>query len=444
MPCLLGYNPHAMLSFIARYYSSLKSLLTAPFRALWRLVRRIWPDQHVTAISSGGDLDYYHQSSAMRFFKVTLKTGLVIWAAWSTYVFVYHRPMLERRTRQLAECRAQHAQQISDLNTFFKRYSELHRDMNAIDDQLMNTKKLSKSDEEGLMKKRVNTWAQIEMISTRLNNIFNDENYAPEFSKYSDLYVEYELTREENIQLRAQNRNLEDTMMAIADANSQIVERVSKLTSEHTDVLTKSMKKISTSLGALGLSDKVIATKALQTSNSIVGAAITPMSFDEDLDPKYKELAEKIELWQGLARARTMLPLGAPVRDVHITSSYGSRSDPINGEPSAHRGIDFGGKVGTPLMAVAPGKVIFAGERAGYGKTVEIDHGMGFSTLYAHLSRINVERGAVVKSRQIVGLGGNSGRTTGPHLHYEIRYNDTPFNPYSFVKSDSATDTKKK
>ncbi|MCL1786126.1 MAG: hypothetical protein FWG39_03185 [Alphaproteobacteria bacterium] len=116
-----------MLHFITRYYSSLTSLLGAPFRAFWRLVRRILPAQDMTAISSGGHLDYYHLSTAYRFFKFCAKTGLIIWASWSTYVFMYHRPMLDRRTRQLAEARAQHAQHMSDLSVFFKRYSELHR-----------------------------------------------------------------------------------------------------------------------------------------------------------------------------------------------------------------------------------------------------------------------------------------------------------------------------
>jgi murein DD-endopeptidase MepM/ murein hydrolase activator NlpD len=428
--------PLDMLNFITRYFSSLTSLLTAPFRAFWRGVRHIWPDQDVTAISSGGNLDYYRQSTRVRFFKFCAKIGLFVWAAWSSYVFIYHRPMLERRTRQLNECRIQHTQHMSDLNTFYQKYSELHRDINAIDDQLINGKKISKAEEDNLLKKRINTWAQIEMISTRLNNMFTNEDYAPDFAKFSDLSVEYEMTREENVQLRTQNRALEDAMLVISDANSQIVERVTKLVKENSDVLSKNMKKISTSLASLGLSDKIIAAQALNVSNSIVGSAVTPFSFDESADPKYKELAEKIELWQGMKRAAQMLPIGAPVQNVHITSSYGSRVDPINGEPASHKGIDFSGRVGTPLLAVAPGKVIFTGERSGYGKTVEIDHGLGFTTLYAHLSRISVERGDTIKPRQVVGLGGSSGRSTGPHLHYEIRYNGAPFNPYSFVKGD--------
>ena len=153
-----------------------------------------------------------------------------------------------------------------------------------------------------------------------------------------------------------------------------------------------------------------------------------------ELDEKYQKLANDITLWNGLNKLKKILPLGAPVRDVHVTSKYGTRTDPFTGTPKHHKGIDFAGKIGTELMAVAPGRVVSAGERVGYGTTVEIDHGLGFTTLYAHLSKINVSRGDWVRPGTVVGLGGSSGRSTGPHLHYEIRYKGTPFDPEKFVK----------
>lgn len=154
------------------------------------------------------------------------------------------------------------------------------------------------------------------------------------------------------------------------------------------------------------------------------------------MDPKYQKLANDLELWHGLVRLDKILPTGAPVKNVRITSNYGTRNDPFTGKPKSHRGIDFAGKIGTELMAVAPGRVVSAGERVGYGTTVEIDHGLGFTTLYAHLSQAMVSRGDWVRPGTIVGLGGSSGRSTGPHLHYEIRYKGAPFNPTTFVKEN--------
>lgn len=424
-----------MFNWIARQYSSLASLLTAPFRAVWRLIRRIYPARDITMIS-GGDLVSYHQTSFWRFARSVGKIVLVIWAIWSTYVFVYHRPLLQKRTRQLDDARAQHVQQMSDLDTFYKRYAELHKEMNSIDDQLINDKKLKKETADALLKKRVNVWAQIEMLGTRISNMMTDKEYAPEIKKLSELSVEYELTREENRQLKEANAAMEKEMTAVSDASNQIYDRVSKLTKENLDAVNKNLGKIKGSLASLGLNDRLLAQRAVAVNNSIVGGAISPLDLNKELDEKYKVLAEKIDLWQGLNRATAMLPLGTPVNGAPITSKYGDREHPLDGKVKPHTGLDFGGKIGTPLLAVAPGKVIFAGEKNGYGKVVEIDHGLGFTTLYAHMSKFDVQRGDIVQSKEIVGLGGNTGRTTGPHLHYEIRYNDKPFNPYNFVKGE--------
>lgn len=364
------------------------------------------------------------------------KVVLVIWAAWSTYVFVYHRPLLQKRTRQLEEARAQHAQHMSDLGAFYKGYADLHKEMNNIDDKIINGKNLKKDALEDLLKRRVNTWAQIEMLGTRIGNMMTDADYAPEITKVSEISVEYELTREENRQLREANKNLEKSMVTVGDASVQIYERVAKLTRENLDSVNKNVGKIRGTLASLGLNDKALAQQALSFSNNIVGGAITPFDLDKDIDQKYKELAEKIDMWHGLSRAISILPLGAPVKKPTITSKYGEREHPLDGKTVPHKGIDFAGVAGTPLFAVAPGRVVFVGEKVGYGKVVEVEHGLGFTTLYAHLSKFSVQRGDIVRAKDIIGLGGNSGRTTGPHLHYEIRYNDNPFNPYSFVKGE--------
>jgi len=339
------------------------------------------------------------------------------------------------RTRQLAEVRAQYSQHMSDLNVYFRRFSELQRDMNALQDQIIASGNRSETEQRALLQRRINLWAQLEMIATRLNTMFTQEGISPEFTTYSALAVEFELTREENRMLRAHNILLEENMIIIADANTQIVERVTTMSRSYTDELQRNMRRVQATLTSLGLSERQIATKALRFSDSVVGAAINPLTFNANADPKYTALAEKLELWQGLARARAILPIGTPVQNPRITSPFGMRSDPFTGRQTMHRGVDFAGPIGTPLLSPAPGRVIFVGERGAYGKTVEVDHGLGFTTLYAHLSRFSVERGDIVHARQVVGLAGNTGRSTAPHLHYEIRFNNRPFNPYNFIRS---------
>ena len=118
-----------------------------------------------------------------------------------------------------------------------------------------------------------------------------------------------------------------------------------------------------------------------------------------------------------------------------ISSGFGSRSDPFNGHRAFHAGLDFKGPTGTDVVATAPGKVISADWHGGYGKMVEIDHGYGLKTRYAHLSAIDVVEGQDVAFGDKVGELGSTGRSTGPHLHYEVWYDGQARNPWNYLKA---------
>ncbi|MEZ5895639.1 MAG: M23 family metallopeptidase [Parvularculaceae bacterium] len=130
------------------------------------------------------------------------------------------------------------------------------------------------------------------------------------------------------------------------------------------------------------------------------------------------------------------IPLSSPlIVSRRFTSGFGIRRDPINGRASSHHGIDFAAAWASPITATAAGTIKFAGTRSGFGRCVEIDHGNGFVTRYAHLNRISVKTGQKVKLHQKVGELGNSGRSTGPHVHYEILFHGKPKNPQRFIEA---------
>jgi murein DD-endopeptidase MepM/ murein hydrolase activator NlpD len=129
------------------------------------------------------------------------------------------------------------------------------------------------------------------------------------------------------------------------------------------------------------------------------------------------------------------VPIRKPVGDLDVTSPFGVRPDPFLGTPAMHSGIDFGGQVGEPVHATAAGTVAVAGRDGGYGNLVEINHGNGLSTRYGHLSEIDVKVGEKVRSGQVIGKIGSTGRSTGPHLHYETRINGKPVNPQKFLRA---------
>ncbi len=124
----------------------------------------------------------------------------------------------------------------------------------------------------------------------------------------------------------------------------------------------------------------------------------------------------------------------------HITDSFGERLDPFSGEGAFHTGVDVASDYGAPVHATADGIVTIAENHSGYGRVVVIDHGFGITTWYAHLSAFSAVPGARVKRGEVVGYTGISGRSTGPHVHYEVRMNNAPVNPWRYMRSTPAGD----
>ena len=149
----------------------------------------------------------------------------------------------------------------------------------------------------------------------------------------------------------------------------------------------------------------------------------------------YRISVARIQFHQ-LARTLHSVPLRKPVGgEIELVSSFGVRSDPFTGAPAMHTGLDIHGEVGDPVRATADGTVTAAGWSGGYGKSVDIDHGNGLSTRYAHLSAIDVQVGQSIRAGQIVGKVGSTGRSTGSHLHYETRVKGEAVDPQKFLRA---------
>lgn len=129
------------------------------------------------------------------------------------------------------------------------------------------------------------------------------------------------------------------------------------------------------------------------------------------------------------------IPSRKPVESVRLTSDFGVRNDPFNGRHRMHQGIDIPGPIGTPIYATADGIVSRAEWAGGYGNLVEIDHGNGLTTRYAHLNAFDVKADQIVPPGAIIGRLGSTGRSTGPHLHYETRLNGEAGNPLRFIEA---------
>ncbi|MGY0505486.1 M23 family metallopeptidase [Luteimonas sp. e5] len=154
---------------------------------------------------------------------------------------------------------------------------------------------------------------------------------------------------------------------------------------------------------------------------------------DTELRSAGSQLSALESLLFNRERERAALPSGTPVAGSYVTSSFGMRADPFGGGGQFHKGIDYKASHGDPVLAVADGVVTFAGNRAGYGHTIEIDHGNGYVTRYAHNSRLTRQVGDLVRAGNEIAKAGSTGRSTGVHVHLEVWQNGRYVNPARFL-----------
>ncbi len=153
------------------------------------------------------------------------------------------------------------------------------------------------------------------------------------------------------------------------------------------------------------------------------------------IDPRFLRMAASLGQMSAMNAGLAHIPNTMPASFQYISSGFGVRTDPIEGGAAFHPGLDFKGPKGAPIYAAAAGTVSFTGQRSGYGNCVEISHGHGLITRYAHMSRITAHPGQPVTPGTPIGLIGSTGRSTGPHLHFEVRLNDRPVNPRPFLEA---------
>lgn len=218
---------------------------------------------------------------------------------------------------------------------------------------------------------------------------------------------------------------------------SQLKQRVDTMnadTAQAMDVLETSVEnstdKLLSGLRALGLS------APLDNGDNAVGGPFEPDNSDAPsamLD-KANALYEEFLLFKSARDTLRLAPVHAPLNGrMRVSSGFGNRKDPFLSKSAFHGGIDFPRPTGTPVLSAAPGKISFAGTMAGYGNLVEVTHSNGLKTRYGHLSAILVNRGETVSAGEIIGKVGSTGRSTGPHLHFEVRRAGKAINPGPFL-----------
>ncbi|SDH05345.1 M23 family metallopeptidase [Bosea robiniae] len=206
---------------------------------------------------------------------------------------------------------------------------------------------------------------------------------------------------------------------------------------EMDETLAVTQKRLRSALAETGLDADRLAAPAASAGG--MGGPFVPVKLDPSESPFAATLSALQPRVASVLRLRGVieqLPLSRPMAGDHdFTSNFGYRTDPFTRGLAMHTGVDFRAETGSSVLATAPGKVVVAEYNGGYGNMVEVEHANGLSTRYAHMSAISVSTGQMVKAGTVVGRVGTTGRSTGPHLHYETRINDEPVDPTRFLRA---------
>lgn len=235
-------------------------------------------------------------------------------------------------------------------------------------------------------------------------------------------------------------RDIETRILSVRGHQRDLIDELGARTEKSTALLEKALQRTGLDIGAmLARASEARADvgvggplKSLTDSNgqTVAVASLDPVERDMN------NLEGKLGRWGELMALAQRLPLDLPMAgEAEVSSTFGRRTDPFTKQLAFHAGIDFIGPNRAPVMATAPGVVVFAGRKGPYGRAVEIDHGLGVKTRYAHLSAISVQAGDTIAFGRQLGTMGSTGRSTGQHLHYEILLDDEQIDPGKFIEA---------
>jgi hypothetical protein len=378
----------------------------------------------------------------------TVVGTLVVMAAWSvltgTY-FVFHEDVLTGRIGRQAKLQSAYEDRIAELRNRVDRVTSRQ----LLDHKQFERKLTTLLRRQATLKRRTDAVVGDDLTTGSIpssRRALTGEDQQLRLPPISDTIV-YLQPPDRAARLHSRKRphgatrvpvdagGLENILAHVSASLDRIAHRQSLALSnieEHVDSKARNMHNVLSDLSGLGVHVGKI-------SKSAISGPFVPIKPPLPNASAFDRQLYRVDLaWAKIDRYNHLLadvPVRKPVAYMDVTSPFGIRRDPFLGTPAMHTGIDLGGDVGEPVKATADGTVKVAGWDGGYGNLVEIDHGNGISTCYGHLSQIDVAVGQKVRAGQIIGKIGSTGRSTGPHLHYETRIDGEPVNPQKLLRA---------
>ena len=419
---------------------------------LQRLLVRLYPERQIV-LRANGRLSFVRLSPRKQMALTLVLLAAGAWTAYASVGYVFHDAIVANKDRQIAGVRLAYRSLLGEMGEYQRRFAAISQDL-VKNHGLM----LSLVEENAALQRSLKD-AETQLTDTRAER----ERVVTARARLKDQLGEVEGKMRS---LASRNFSLKDDLQVVeADLERAMTERNEAVTEGHR--MRQRIARLETRLADLQKREedtvqrltehavahienveKVIAMTGLDAGELIVAATgreagqggpfIAAKEGERTggrLMAELSHLDSRLDRWQALQEVMRRLPLSAPLNGYYVTSSFGKRRDPINKKWAMHYGLDLGSTEKAPIYVTAPGEVTFAGWKGKYGRMVEVDHGAGVKTRYGHLRKIVVKKGQAVKFRDKIGVLGNSGRSTGAHLHYEIQFKGKPRNPMKFIRA---------
>jgi murein DD-endopeptidase MepM/ murein hydrolase activator NlpD len=420
--------------------------------AALRLLKRYFPEREFI-LRTEGRVVYVRFSRGIQMAVLALIFAGIGWSAFSSIGLFASERIIVAKDISILNARLVYRNLLSDVSQYQERFTmlteELQKNHVLVLGLVQNNSSLQqnlKSAENRLQSQRVqesNIVAARAALKKKLTRIETDMRQMNKhnFNLRGNLSsitsnLENALAQRNDAQLKVSKLRqriggLEANIQQLHEAEIHSIERLAARTQRNIDYVESVLKRT-----GLKLSKLVAEATNGQGGQGGPFMAISSLTAPADrLKAGLVNLDITLARWDAIHQVFNIMPLSPPLDQFSVSSHFGKRRDPVNRRWAMHYGIDLGGALRTSVYATAPGKVRYAGRKGKYGRLIEIDHGQGFKTRYGHLNKILVKRGQKVDYRTKIGLLGNSGRSTGPHLHYEIIYKTRSINPWRFFKA---------
>ncbi|WP_299442655.1 M23 family metallopeptidase [uncultured Rhodospira sp.] len=418
-----------------------------------RALRRAFPERHVMIRTDSGGFQSLSLGSLTQAITATVGVVLLGIVTYSLAMVIWVDTVIDAKKAEVQEAQDSYKQLLAEVALYRDQIAEVTRGLennHAVISRYVDTGDAEKTGGEvhGDAEPDLATWeeeagrardallAQLAEMEEGMAELSEAHQLLTQFDDFElemrKMVLQRDLALEENQALTDRVTDLEDLVIEMETAQAALLEHFGA-------VARTRITDIEGSLAEVGLDiDSML--DALTANADGRGGPFVPADLPILDKPVYKDsvtdLNTYVDRLDALRALTDALPLSQPILAQHrLTSAYGIRQDPFNGRAARHEGMDYAAPMGTPIVATAAGKVVYAGWRRGYGRSVDISHGMGVVTRYGHLSSISRKVGDTVARGDEIGKLGNSGRSTGPHLHYEIRVKGAPRNPAQFMKA---------